>query len=345
MIKNIRNLITTSFFIIACQLGAIEYDIQDIGTLQTKESHGIAINNQGQILGWYNIDGTPIGKRFFIRNRDGAFHELPINEKGQGWVIDWRYLTNDGKVYGVFDGNAQHSVLYRWDNTNNDVVKPGNLPGKEIVKINNKGQVLIKSVVDIENGKHIRRPAIWENGRITKLPGLEGNVGIESEESYGLDMNNNGEVVGQSKVFLSYKNALYTQTHAVKWINGQAIDLHRSIPKSESTCATAINDLGDVIISSYLIRADGERRQYHLYSEAKATDTKYFLQRSRAFLDREGNPNYLGGDKIFNDHDCIWMYPTETIDMNDDGEIIAQGRTIYGEEHIMLFVPIKSQSK
>lgn len=69
-------------------LGAIEYDIQDIGTLQTHSSQAIAINSQGQILGWYNIDGTPAGKRFFVRDPNGSYHGLPSKENGVGWDIN-----------------------------------------------------------------------------------------------------------------------------------------------------------------------------------------------------------------------------------------------------------------
>jgi hypothetical protein len=125
-------------------------------------------------------------------------------------------------------------VLYVWDQKNG-VIKLGNLPGKEISAINDAGQVLIKSIEENENGKLIRRPIIWHNGTITKLNGLEGDLGIESEESYGFDMNNKGEVVGQSLVSLSYKNEIYKQIHAAMWdSNGEKIDLHKRIPKSNN---------------------------------------------------------------------------------------------------------------
>lgn len=129
-------------------------------------------------------------------------------------------------------------------------MKLGNLPGKEISAINNKGQVLIKSIVEQENGKTIRRPVIWHNGKITKLNGVEGNAGIPSEESYGLDMNNKGEVVGQSRAYLIFKNRIYEQLHAVKWTNGQVVDLHNKVPKSTSSNAIALNDAGDMLVKS-----------------------------------------------------------------------------------------------
>lgn len=321
----------------------LEYDIQDIGTLQTKASEAIAINNRGQILGWYNIDGTNTGKHFFVRDRDGSFHELPKNEKASGWEINWRFLTDDGKAYGTFDGNANYSVLYLWDQFN-DVVKLGNLPNKEIVAINNVGQVLIKSVVENENGRSMRRPAIWQNGQITKLRGLEGDIGIESEESYGIDMNNNGEVVGHSQVLLSHKNTLYTQIHATKWVRGQAIDLHDEVPKSPNSYAHAINDLGDVIVGSELIRIDGKTIQMHT-GPLKSTDKNYFYK-GMSILDRNGNKvsdiNNIG-DIFHYDKSSIWWAFEGIVSLNDSGEILSRGTTVWGEQHAMLLTPIRSE--
>lgn len=62
-------------------------------------------------------------------------------------------------------------------------------------------------------------------------------------------MNNKGEVVGQSDVYMSYKNKLYKQTHAVKWINGKVIDLHgKGTTKAENSKAFSINDFGNILL-------------------------------------------------------------------------------------------------
>lgn len=347
-------LLATSFLILFSALEAeVEYEIQDIGTLQTRSSQAIALNNQGQILGWYNVDGTVNGKHLFVRNRDGSFHEIfedpsivyeNIPQQHQSIKIDWRYLTDEGKAFGTLTLPNATPILFMWDK-HNGMVKLGVLPGKEISAINNAGQVLIKCVESYnQNGKIIRQPVIWENGNITKLKGLEGNIGIESEESYGLDMNNHGDVVGQSVVYISYKNDIYKQVHAVKWINGDAFDLHTTVPKAESTSAATINDLGDVTIGYYLLRADGKLIDHVFYLNTKPTDTKFFLIKnsaSCAFLDRDGKLVNLAGMKAFNDHDCIWMMPKSSISMNDNGEVVSQGRTIFGEEHAMLLTPVK----
>lgn len=359
-----------SILAVSSLLTAVEYEINDIGMLQTKASEAIAINNKGQILGWYNIDGSNEGKHFFVRDRDGSFREIAEDfslifenvpyPQLQEYVrnglirIDWKYLTDDGRVYGVinppmgFEGPFLSSMfnsmsaLFMWDQ-HNGVVKLGDLPGKEIMAINNAGQVLIKSVIDNENGKSVKRPVIWENGQITKLCGLAGDIGIESEESYGLDMNNKGEVVGQSLVFLSFKNALYTQVHATKWVNGQAIDLHDEVPKAPNSYALAINDYGDVLVGSHLIRNDGTINMHN--GALKMTDKNY-LFKGFSILDRNGNKvsEISGiGDIFHYDKNSIWWAFEGIIGLNDSGEIISQGRTVWGEQHAMLLTPIKPE--
>lgn len=344
MFKKICSFALLSFVTISNFLvGEVKYDIQDIGTLQTHSSQAIAINNQGQILGWYNIDGSNNGKHFFVRNRDGSFQEVPQKENGSSWVIDWRYLTDEGSAYGVVDGNATCSILYTWDQYNG-VIKLGNLPGKEIMTINNAGQVLIKSVAENVNGKLIKRPVIWQKGHITKLEGLVGNIGLESEESYGIDMNNNGEVVGYSVVYLNYKNTLYTQIHAAKWVDGQAIDLHNEVPKTPNSYATAINDYGDVLIDGHLIHLDGQHFNMQ-HGILKATDNNYFYK-GRIILDRNSNKvaDISSIDDIFhNDKESIWWGSEGILSLNDSCEIITNGVTVWGEKHAILLTPITSK--
>lgn len=348
MFKKIFCLTALSMMSISGFLTAeVEYDIRDIGTLQTKASQAIALNNQGQILGWYNIDGSATGKQFFVRNRDGVFYELPGKEPASGLAINWQYLTDNGTAYGTFDVNPATRALCIW-NQQYGIVKLGVLSGKEISAVNNAGQVLIKSITVNENGKSIQRPAIWQNGQITMLKGLGGDLGIESEESYGLDMNNNGDVVGQSLVALSYKNEIYKQMHAVKWVNGQAIDLHKKVPKSSYSLARAINDIGEVFLAyGFLIKEDGSLSTYHnSIVIVRSTDNNYIYD-----ADKHGHSgvwdknmkklidNSAIANKMLYDPNSIWMSITGIVCVNDNGEIIANGTTIYGEGHALFLCP------
>lgn len=349
MLKKLFLLLFISLMTISNFVSAdTDYQIHDIDTLQTRSSQAIALNNKGQILGWYNIDNSDAGKHFFVRDKDRVFYELLCKEPTSGLDINWQFLTDEGKAYGTCDVNASTKSLCAWD-SKNGIVKLGNLPGKEISAINNAGQILIKSVVENENGKSIQRPVIWQNGQITKLKGLGIDLGTESEESYGYSINNKGEVVGQSLVSLSYKNQFYKKVHAVKWINGQPIDLHTKVPKTEASYAIAINDLGDLLIKSeknylFYVDANGTCRQDamainkmnnlgYIYYEDQIVDKKAnYILRNRSF-----------NQKIQEDINSIWLSLIKIVSINDHGEIIAQGRTIYGEEHAMLLTPAKSK--
>jgi uncharacterized membrane protein len=341
MFKKICSFILLSFVTFSSFLaGEVEYEIQDIGTLQTHSSKAIAINNQGQILGWYNIDGTAEAKHFFVSDRARNFNEILSGESGIS--IDWRYLLDSGVAYGLYYPDAYSAILYMW-NQHDGVVNLGNFPVRSIIAVNDLGQFLISSS-DLEDGKVMIRPAIWQNGQITRLKGLGGDLGIEAEESYGHDINNNGDVVGRSRILLSYKNKLYSQFHATKWSNGQSIDLHDQIPKSTYSMATAINDHGDVLISPGLLFLE-DGKVIDVNGGYKTTNRNY-LYRNSVVIDRNGK-KIIDIDTLREIHrldkKSIWWGFEHILGLNDSGEIITNGITVWGEEHAMLLTPVKAE--
>lgn len=343
MIKKICFSTIIAFTSITSFLSAkISYEIQDIGTLQTHSSNAISINNQGQILGWYNINSSENEKHFFLRDKEGEFYELPSRTLEEGTSINWRFLTGNGKVYGTFSANQGMIALCEWD-LNKGYIELGVMPGKDVVNVNNLEQVLIKSIQENENGNIITQPVIWQNGQITKLNGLIGDVGIQSQESFGHAINNNGDVVGQSETYIVYKNEIFKQVHAVMWANGEIIDLHKSIPKCSYTQATSINDLGDVIVNGFLVNLKGERVPQYL-NYCRVSDNNYFFSEAMEIIfDRNGQEILIQKDinkLLSNDHNSIWLNCSKIIGVNDKGEVIGRGTTIYGEQHALLLVPV-----
>lgn len=338
MLKNLTFALCTFLVSMSTlQCAEIKYEIKDIGTLQTHSSEAIAINNSSQVLGWYNVDGSGQGKHYFLRDTNGEFSEIPTKTNDTNLEINWKFLTDDGKAYGIFSLNNSTISLCTWDKRNG-YINLGVLPGREIVAVNNAGQVLIKSINDQENGKTVVRPAIWKDGIVTKLMGLPGELGIESEESYGFDMNNKGEVVGQSLTSLVYKNKIFFQVHAVKWdVNGNPIDLHKKYPKSDTTYASSVNDIGNILIN-------------HNH-KSKLNNKNCFVNgniQSYGFRDGVfvGSSTYLKLNQINgllqNDYDSPWISCVRFISINDKGDIIAEGKTIYGEKHAMLLTSTSS---
>lgn len=336
-------LLATSFSMLFAALGAeINYDIQDIGTIQTCSSTAIDLNNNGQILGWYNIDGTNDGKYFFLRENDGSFYTLPATVSMN---VNWRFLTEDGKVYGTNDGNKNFAVLFMWDK-DNGAVKLGNLPGKEVMGVNSKGEVLIKSISEIQDGKSVTFPVTWHNGVVRKLGGLKGNLGIESEQSYGVSINNSGDVVGESLVNLIYKNNQYKKLpHVTLWKNGKAEDLHYSLPKSEESQALAINDRGDVLINiknqKFIVKIGGSYTNVGSRPQ-KITNNGDSYCDILVLTETTTPLAYIGSltEQVQANTKSPWASVTKIVKVNDKGEIIAQGKTIYGEDHAMILKPV-----
>ncbi len=349
-----KKLCITSLFCFltaAFCLSAMDYEILDIGTLQTSESQAIAINNEGQILGWYNIDGSSAGKHFFVRDQDGGFCELPAKEPSLGLDINWKYLTDEGKIYGTVNVTTDSIALWSWDKKNG-AVNLGLLPGTQISAINNAGQVLIESVIENENGKSVRRPVIWKDGIVTNLKGLSGDLGIEAGEAYGFGMNNHGDVVGQSAILLSYKNTLYKQVHATMWVDGKPVDIHDKMkpefgPRSE-TIATAINDNRDVLMEGFILYQNGGWKNIG-YGVFCSKMTQKFICCPAGYslvFDLSGKNvlhSGIGANDSQKNPNSIWMRCEEIRSVNNKGEAIAQGKTIYGENHIMLLKPKGSE--
>lgn len=347
MIKKLVASVISLMAISAFLSAGVDYEIKDIGILQTHSSEAIDINNKGQILGWYNIKGANDGKQFFVQNKNGEFFELPKNTP-ENRPITWKYLTD--KAYGTFDVNGATICLCAWDEKNG-FVKLGNLPGKEISAINDVGQVLVKSITETREGKTFVFPVIWQNGSITKLRGLEGDLGIEGEEAYGFDMNNKGDVVGQSTVYMSYKNDIYRQIHATKWANGKAIDLYKKVPKSAQSTAKLINDLGDIYIIIGNNNSDGQVLQndeikLKNWSGFTKLNNNNYLYYNALIYDRNSIDNRIFVTEDFNnnlskDYSSIWLKILKIINVNENGEAIALGETVYGEKHAMRLVPVK----
>ena len=346
-----KKLLVACLLMSASVLGAVEYDIQDIGTLQTHTSQAVDMNNEGQILGWYQVDSNQTGKRFFVRDRDGSFEEIPT-------PCEWKYITNSGKVYGFTNGGP----AYSWDKSVG-VKNLGNPPKGLIVKVNDLGQMLIQSLASTENG-NITQPVIWQNGTLTKLRRLAGNTGIESEEAYGLDMNNRGEVVGKSLVHVVYKNKVYKCSHATMWVNGEAIDLHNEMPKSKESYIFAINDSREMLALNssgryFISNIDNTAKapssftvspKSHYQNGSKINNNGLVYLDNYVFENINGiNPRILIGlseiaNQMLIDKNSIWWSVTKFVKVNDNGEILAQGQTVYGEDHALLLTPaVKSK--
>jgi hypothetical protein len=87
--------------------------------------------------------------QIFIRDRNANFYLIP--NSGIGMSVDWRFLTDNGKAYGILVGKTYSADLFMWDQQNG-IVRLGKLPGHiaHIIGVNNIGQVLISCVLEAD---------------------------------------------------------------------------------------------------------------------------------------------------------------------------------------------------
>lgn len=198
---------------------------------------GLALNNRGQVLGYFNAGPGGEEHAFLVDNKGftdlgtlGGAYMLPaggpqsLNEKGQ---VVGDSTTADGE---------SRAVIWR----QGTFTEIGTLPGDAVsssVAINNAGQVV--GISGTAFGEF--HGFLWTDGRLTDL----GTLGGPSSQPFGL--NDKGQVVGISTTSTG-------ESHAFLWQQGQLIDL--GMP-GETSAAYRINARGQVLGS--VQGADGTR--------------------------------------------------------------------------------------
>jgi len=340
-------------------LSAFEYEYQDIGTLQADSSEPISLNNRGEILLSYHYQGSQEWPRF-LRDKEGVFFDLPRVVDGQ--EVDWNCLTNTGLVYGTSASNNQ-TILYRWDRLEMGAVELDRFQGERSrfsgkgvrCFANDLGQVVINTSEKLSDGNRIYRVFTWNDGWVKELKGLEDSEEATPDYFWALSINNNGIIVGLSTVSVECKNKTYNQTHAVKWVNGEVIDLHKTVPKMGYTSAVDINDRDEILVGYlidgweeepfgglYLVKPDGESSW--AFGADRMNNSCFY--NDRQVFDKKGEEvfNYDDINKIMiNDHDSEWLTLGYILQVNDHGEIIMIADTIYGENHALFLYPVSDE--
>jgi probable HAF family extracellular repeat protein len=159
--------------------------MRDLGTLGGPQSTAVAVNNNGQVIGWADTtakdnEGRPISHGFLWQNgrmRDlGTWSPVGINDRGQ---IIGSKATSNGQSHAVLWQNGKLSDL-------------GTLAAdqySQAIAINNHGQ--IAGISADSRGGHYNevsgpQAVVWQNGRITLLP-HSGTVTA---------INNSGQIIG-----------------------------------------------------------------------------------------------------------------------------------------------------
>ena len=249
-------IVTTLFFgfslttSLASQSRSPSTPFFEVVPLEGEELNPQAINNSGQVTGWYE---APNGEDHAFRWENGTLTDLGnlgsddsygegLNSAGQvvGWGTDENFdlvtarwdgtvptnLNLEGAVYDINDGGniVGYGIVYLpgggfksvpvlWDS--GQVIYPDLLPGDEIGvanAINASNQIV----------GHTRpwfcpcpnHAFLWENGVTTPLPTLGG------EWSYAYDINNNGKIVGTAQTSAGSSSAVLWDGSSITELGG-----------------------------------------------------------------------------------------------------------------------------
>ena len=181
------------------------------------KSGALLINDAGRAVGYSEY--TVTGVRRAVTWYKGIVNQLPPLPGGGGYD-EALGINSEGKAIGWSGTEAGYGVsehIALWDRQG--VHDLGQLGGGwgDGYSINNKDQAtgISGNVLGLPDA------FLWDNGNLVDLGALPGDVG-----SVGLDINDKGQIVGQSNI----TSPDFNGTRAFLWENGQMTDLQTKIP-------------------------------------------------------------------------------------------------------------------
>lgn len=197
---------------------------------RTGLSHAHAVNSDGRVVGDSLTARAGLWQAFFWQADLGSARSLIDINSADGGFASAGYAINDRNE--IAGEHGDRAVLIRDGVGQSLGVLPGHVRSSARA-VNAIGQVAGFSMA----ADGVRRGFFWD-GAMGELPPVPGQVSSEA-----LAINAEGRAVGRSG------NADLSETHAVLWNRGVAIDLNSRVAEHDLVLVTAagINEVGQIV--------------------------------------------------------------------------------------------------
>jgi probable HAF family extracellular repeat protein len=348
---------------------AARYRIKDLGTLGGSFAQAGGVSNTGWVEGFSLVAGDTSFHEFLWH--DGvmtdlgtlggptSFSEFRPNDRGDaGGESDTAVTDPNGEDFCAFGDFTTCFAFYYHNGVMTAQPNLGGLNGAGN-GINDRGelagtsenQIVEPSCDGTGTGQIFQfKPVIWKAGRVHELPTIPGDpVGT------AFAINNNEQAVGQTGL-CGIAN-LGTQSHAVLWQNGRAIDLG-NLGGTLNNIAEDINELGAVVGFSGLT-GDATFHAF-LWKRGRMIDLGTLpgdVHSAGLAINIRGQVVGRSADANFNGSAYLWengvmrdvntllpadspLFVMNATGINDRGQIVGTAMISTGDMHAFLATPI-----
>lgn len=201
------------------------YKLIDLGLQESDRSEAVAVNDNGLVAGMYWMLGE---KYYFLWEKISGIKLIDLPETARIVV-----LNNAGQIAGNYLDQTGKDHGFIWD-TRHGFIDIGTLGGSitYVYDMNDFGQIVGGSEcssVSLVDGRKEQHAFIWQDGFMSDLGSLIGDLGLSGDQSIAVGINNCGLIIGASNYPKAHKGKiLKSEQRAVIWNNGFIEEFNKS---------------------------------------------------------------------------------------------------------------------